>query len=128
MTDHGGVVVVDGSRCVVQGGQEVLPDVADLRGVSAETAQNKADVFRGELHEPSLDHFGWEIVACHPHGLARGADGLHQDLQNFLQLLLLVWVFLTKRIVGDVLGDALTIALHFRGSHFGSIRLLADGK
>ena len=51
MADHGGVVVVDGGGCVVQGGQKVLPDVANLRGVSAETAQHKADMFRGELQQ-----------------------------------------------------------------------------
>ena len=128
MIDHSGIVVVDGGGCVVQCGQKVLPDVADLRGISAETAQHKADVLCGELHEPSLDHLCWEVVACHPHSLACGADGLHQDLQNFRQLLLLVWVFLAKQAVGDVLGDDLTIAPYFRGSHFGSIPLLADRK
>ena len=128
MADHGGIVVVNGGGGIVQGGQKVLPDVADLRGVSAETAQHKADVFRGELHESSLDHLCRKIVARYPHGLARGTDGLHQDLQDFLQLLLLVGIFPTKQVVGDVLGDDLTIAPHLCGSHFGSIRLLADGK
>ena len=94
----------------------------------AETAQHKADVFCGELQQSGLHNFHGEVVACHPHRLARGADGLHQDLQNFLQLLLLVWVFLAKQAVGDVLGDDLTIAPHLCGSHFGSIPLLVDRK
>ena len=57
-----------------------------------------------------------------------GADGFRQDLQNFLQLLLLVGVLLAQQVIGNILGDDFLVAPHLCGSHFGSIPLLADGK
>jgi len=93
----------------IQRCQQILTDVFDLCGVLLHAANDEADVLAVQLQEPAPDHLRRLVVAGNAHGLFCGADRIHDQLQNFLNDLLVIRQVQQQNVIADILHDKLSV-------------------
>ena len=97
--------------CVIQRSEQVLFHVSDRAAVLCKALQHKADMVSVQLHKATAYHLGGLIVAGDADGAFRRTDHIHQQLQDFFQRVLLVWIVCQECVVGDVLRNKLSVPL-----------------
>ena len=86
------VVVAHGQRCVVEGRQQILPDVPHLGGVLLQAHKDKPQMVAVQLHELGLYHLSGLVIACNADEPALAAHGIHQQFQHLPQHILIIRV------------------------------------
>ena len=89
MLHPGGVGAVHGHGSVVEGGQQILPDVPHLSGVLFEAHKDKPQMVAVQFHELGPHHFGGLIVARNADEAALAAHGIYQQFQHLTQHILI---------------------------------------
>ena len=83
--DKSGIVAADGSRGVIQDGQQILLDIPDFGGVLFHAIQRKLDMLCVQLQEPGTDNLMREIAACDA-GIPPGScNHLNHKFHDFIQ-------------------------------------------
>ena len=80
------VVAVDSDGSIVQRGQQILLDIADLRCVLLEAGNHELDMMGVQLQKPGTDNLCRVVAASHSDILLGGANGVHENFQYFCQL------------------------------------------
>lgn len=107
-----GVIIADGGGRIEQDGQQVLLHVADLGGVFLHTVHDKPDMFTGQLQKPGAHDLMWKVAASNPGGFPFGADGLHHQLHNLVQVLPIGVKLSTQIVILDVLQNQIPIIFY----------------
>ena len=110
---QGSVVAVDGGRGVIQSGQQVFLDIADIGGVLPHTVQHILDVGAVQLQEPGLDHLRRVVVPGNADGLPVGAHRIHHELHQFVQTVPVKRMVSDEVVILDVLQNQFPVVLPF---------------
>lgn len=94
--------MVDGGRGVEQHGQQIALDVAHGRGVGFQTAHDVLDVHAVDFEQPLLHQRSREVIPGNRQGRARRAEGLHHEIDDFVQLFQIGRVVLRNLEIVDV--------------------------
>ena len=85
MADLGGVIAVDGGGGVVEGGQQVLADVAHRGGGLIQALQHILDMGAVQRQKPLPDRLGRMVGPGNADPLSAGAGGIHHQLHQLIQ-------------------------------------------
>ena len=77
-------------RCVVQRSEQILFHVPNRAAVLCKALQHKADVVGVQLHKPTAYHLGGLIVPGDVQHLAFGGTGVHQQIYDLIDGILIV--------------------------------------
>ena len=113
MAHQGGVVAVDGGRGVIQSGQQVFLDIADIGGVLPHTVQHILDMGTVQLEEPGLYHLRRVVIPGDADHLPVGTHRIHHELHQLVQTVPVKAVVLDEAVILDVLQNQFPIALPF---------------
>ena len=83
--DKCGVVTVDGSRRIVEGGQQVGADVPHLRRILMQAADYILDVAGVQLQQSAFHNLLWVILASNADHFSGTTYRVYQNVQNFIQ-------------------------------------------
>ena len=84
------VIKLHRGGCVVQRSEQVLFHVSDWAAVLCKAHQHKADVVSIQLHETTTHHLGGVIVLGNVQRLAVGGAGVHKQVHNLIDGVLIV--------------------------------------
>src|SRR5699024_10301635 len=93
-----GVGAVHGHGGVVEGRQQVLPDVPHLSGVLFQAHEDEPQMIAVQLHELCLHHLSGLIIPRNTNKFALAAHSVHQQLQYFAQHIFIVGAACNKRV------------------------------
>ena len=79
-----------GGGCVVQRGEQVLFHVPDGAAVLCKALQHKTDMVGVQLHKPAAYHLGRFIVPGDVQHLTVGSAGVHQQIYDLIDGILIV--------------------------------------
>ena len=79
-----------GGRCVVQRSEQILFHVTDWAAVLCKALQHKTDMVGVQLHKPAAYHLGGLIVPGNAQRLAVGSAGVHKQVHNLIDGVLIV--------------------------------------
>ena len=111
MVHQGRIVAVDGGRGVIQGSQQIFLDIADIGGVLPHTVQHILDVRTVQLQEPGFHHLRRIVVPGNADHLPPGTDGIHHELNQFIQHIPIQPVIPAQIVILDILQNQFPIAL-----------------
>ena len=109
MVDEGGVVIVYRQRGVIQSGQKVCPDIADVRRVLVHCFQNVLNVAAIQLEKAGFDYLLRHILAVDADGRRSGTDGIQHDVHDLPEAVFIELRLLTENVVIKILFDNLLI-------------------
>ena len=107
-----GVVVADRGRRIKQHRKQILLHVADFGGIVPQAFHDKLDVGAIQLQKTGADHLMGEVAASDPGGFPLGADGLHHQLHNLVQILPVGGKLPAQVVILDVLQNQIPIIFH----------------
>ena len=84
------VIKLHGRGCIVECSQQILLHVPDRRGTFRKTLQHKADMVCIQLHESAAHDLRGLVIPCHPQQLAFGGTGVHKQVHDLLDGVLIV--------------------------------------
>ena len=87
-----------GGRCVVQRSEQVLFHVTDRAAVLCKALQHKANMVGVQLHKPAAYHLGGLIVPGNAQRLAVGGTGIHKQVYDLVDGVLIVRVKPEKKV------------------------------
>ena len=76
--------------CVVQRSEQILFHVSDRAAVLCKALQHKADMVSVQLHKAAAYHLGGLIVPGDVQQLAVGSAGVHQQIYDLIDGILIV--------------------------------------
>ena len=112
VVDLCGVVVADRGRRIKQHRKQILLHVADFGGIVPQAFHDKLDVGAIQLQKTGADHLMGEVAASDPGGFPLGADGLHHQLHNLVQVLPVGGKLPAQVVILDVLQNQIPITFH----------------
>ena len=112
VVDLCGVVVADRGRRIKQHRKQILLHVADFGGIVPQAFHDKLDVGAIQLQKTGADHLMGEVAASDPGGFPLGADGLHHQLHNLVQVLPIGGKLPAQVVILDVLQNQIPITFH----------------
>ena len=108
-----GVVVADRGRRIKQHRKQILLHVADFGGIVPQAFHDKLDVGSNPASKNgSGPPHGGEVAASDPGGFPLGADGLHHQLHNLVQVLPVGGKLPAQVVILDVLQNQIPITFH----------------
>ena len=107
-----GVVITDGGGRIEQHCKQILFHIADLCGVFLHTVHDKSDMLAIQLQEPGAHDFMGKVAASDPSGLTLGANGLHHQLHNLVQVLPIGRKLSAQIVILDVLQNQFPIIFY----------------
>ena len=110
MVDEGCVVAVHRDRRVIQRRQQIFLDIADIGGVLPHPFQHILDVGAVDLQKPGLHHLGGVVIPGDTDHLSVGADGIHHELHQLVQMVFIQLDVLRENVIFDVLQNQCPIA------------------
>ena len=111
MADEGCVIAVHRDWGVIQRGQQIFLDIADIGDVLPHPFQHILDVGAVDLQEPGLHHLGGVVIPGDTDHLPVGTDGIHHELHQLVQTVPVQLFILGEDIVVDILPNDLPVAL-----------------
>ena len=84
------VIKLHRGGCVVQRSEQVLFHVSDRAAVLCKALQHKTDMVGVQLHKATAYHLGWLIVPGNAQRLAVGGAGVHQQIYDLIDGILIV--------------------------------------
>ena len=84
------VIKLHRGGCVVQRSEQVLFHVSDRAAVLCKALEHKTDMVGVQLHKPTAYHFGGLIVPGNAQHLAFGGTGVHQQIYDLVDGVLIV--------------------------------------
>lgn len=84
------VIKLHGRGCIVECRQQILLHVPDRCGTFRKTLQHKADMVCIQLHESAAHDLRRLVVPCHPQQLAFGGTGVHKQVHDLVDGVLIV--------------------------------------
>ncbi len=76
--------------CIIQRSKQVLFHVSDRAAVLCKALQHKADMVSVQLHKATAHHLGGLIVPSNAQRLAVGGTGVHQQIYDLIDGILIV--------------------------------------
>ena len=92
------IVKLHGGRCVVQRSEQVLLHVPDWAAVLCKALQHKFDVVGVQLHKPATHYLGRAVIPGNPQHLSLGRTGIHQQINNLVDNILIIWAKPEKKL------------------------------
>ena len=84
------VIKLHRGGCVVQRSEQVLFHVSDRAAVLCKALQHKTDMVGVQLHKATAYHLGWLIVPGNAQRLAVGGAGVHQQIYDLIDGVLII--------------------------------------
>ena len=84
------IVEVHGGGRIVEHRQQILLHVSHRGGVFCQRIQHKTDVVGIQFFQPTVYHLGGLIVSGNPQHLAFGGTGVHKQVHDLVDGVLLV--------------------------------------
>lgn len=84
------VIKLHGRGCIVECSQQILLHVPDRCSTFRKTLQHKADMVCIQLHESAAHDLRRLVVPCHPQQLAFGGTGVHKQVHDLVDGVLIV--------------------------------------
>ena len=84
------VVEVHGGGRIVEHRQQILLHVSHRGGVFCQRIQHEADVVGIQLFQPTAYYLGWLVISGNPQHLAFGRTGVHKQIHDLVDGVLLV--------------------------------------
>ena len=84
------VIKLHGRGCIVECSQQILLHVPDRCGTFCKTLQHKADMVCIQLHESAAHDLRRLVIPCHPQHSAFRRAGIHQQVHDLIDGVLLV--------------------------------------
>ena len=103
MLHQGRIVAVDGDWGIIQRRQQIFLDVADIGGVVLHAVHDILNMRTVQLQEPGLDHFCRIIVPGNTDRLAGRTYGIHDQLRDLVQHLMVNTVTVFPEVIFDIL-------------------------
>ena len=76
--------------CIIQRSKQILFHVSNRAAVLCKALQHKADMVSVQLHKPAAYHLGGLIVPGNVQRLAVGSAGVHQQIYDLIDGVLIV--------------------------------------